>query len=101
MDRNDLHSKIVVLVNQEGRPLAIDYIATKLGVNWYTVYKAIADIIIGELQKRYLSVLYDMPIVPLKSTKSLVITPKSMLTHTRANQTSSYKKKKFVAKTDG
>lgn len=58
--------------------MAVDYIATKLGVRWHTVYKAIADIIIEELQKRHLNVLYDMPIIPLKSTKSLVITPRSM-----------------------
>ena len=80
---SDLHQKIIDLVNEEGRPLAIDYIATKVGANWYTVYKAIADIIIGELQKHHLSVLYDMPIIPLKSTKSLVITPRSMFLHTR------------------
>jgi len=85
MAKNNLHSKLIKLVNEEGRPLAIDYIATKLGVNWYTVYKAIADIIIGELQEHHLSVLYDMPIIPLKSTKSLVITPRSMFALTRAS----------------
>lgn len=77
-----LHEKIINLVNEEGRPLAIDYIATKVGCNWYTVYKAIADIIIGELQEHHLSVLCNMPIIPLKSTKSLVITPRSMFAQT-------------------
>jgi hypothetical protein len=78
MKENNLHSKIIVLVNREGRPLAIDYIANKLGIHWYTAYKAIADIIIAELQERHLDVLYELPLVPFKSTKSLVIVPRSM-----------------------
>jgi len=77
---NNIATQIVELVKKEGRPLDINYVACKLGVHWYTVYKAVADLVIDTLQAKHRNVLYDMPIVPLKTTKSLVLTPKSMLT---------------------
>lgn len=79
MEKNDVQTRIIKLIESERRPLDINYIAQKLGVHWFTVYKAITDMILDELQERYREILYNMPIVPLKTTKSLVLTPKNML----------------------
>jgi len=79
MEKNDVQTRIIKLIESEHRPLDINYIAQKLGVHWFTVYKAITDMILNELQERHREILYNMPIVPLKTTKSLVLTPKNML----------------------
>jgi len=79
MIRNgNLKAKIIGLLVREKRPLSVEYIAKKLKVSWNSVYKAIADIIILELQNRYPTILFDMPIVPLKSASGLLIAPKSI-----------------------
>ena len=79
MEKNDIQQRIRQLVEKENRPLDINYVANKIGVHWFTVYKAVADGILDELQEEYRQILYAMPIVPLKTSKSLVLMPKSML----------------------
>ena len=76
--KGNLKAKIIGLLVREKRPLSVEYIAKKLHVSWNSVYKAIADIIILELQNRYPTILFDMPIVPLKSASGLLIAPKSI-----------------------
>lgn len=80
MEKNNLQQRIAELIEKEGRPLDINYVANKIGVHWFTVYKAVADGVLDKLQEKHRSILYTMPIVPLKTSKSLLLTPKSMLT---------------------
>lgn len=75
----ELYEKIVELIEREQRQLDINYVATQLGVHWFTVYKAIADKMLSELQESHRSILFSMPIIPLKTSKSLLLTPKSLL----------------------
>jgi hypothetical protein len=79
MEKNDVQQQIRDLIEKENRPLDINYVANKLGVHWFTVYKAVADGVLDELQKKHRTILYSMPIVPLKTSKNLLLTPKSML----------------------
>lgn len=79
MEKNDIQQKIILLIEKENRPLDINYVANKIGVHWFTVYKAVADGILDRLQEKHRPILYSMPIVPLKTSKSLILTPKSML----------------------
>lgn len=79
MEKNHIQKQIIALLKKENRQLDINFVANELGVHWFTVYKAIADTILAELQDHHRDVLYDMPIVPLKTSKSLLLTPKSML----------------------
>ena len=79
MEENSIQGEIIKLLEKENRQLDINFVANELRVHWFTVYKAVADGILAELQDRYRKVLYAMPIVPLKTSKSLLLTPKSML----------------------
>lgn len=78
IDELNLIRRIIGLLAREGRPLSIEYIARKLKLSWNSVYKAIADMVLLELQRRYPSVLLDMPVVPLKSASGLLVVPKSI-----------------------
>lgn len=78
MERNHIQQQITELLERENRQLDINFVANKLGVHWFTVYKAVADLILSELQEHHREVLYSMPIIPLKTTKNLLLTPKSM-----------------------
>lgn len=79
MEKNSIQGEIIKLLKKNNRQLDINFVANELGVHWFTVYKAVADCILAKLQDSYPNVLYAMPIVPLKTSKSLLLTPKSML----------------------
>lgn len=79
MEKNNVQRRIIKLLKKENRQLDINFVANELGVHWFTVYKAVTDLILKELQDHHRFILYSMPIVPLKTSKSLLLTPKSML----------------------
>ena len=87
MENESLIGKIVQIVEDEGRPVDINLLATKIGVHWITVYKAIADFTFEDLRDNHRSVLYAMEIIPLKTTKSLIIIPKGTFTVTVKEET--------------
>lgn len=58
----------------------MNHVATRLGVHWITVYKAVADLTFKELRDNYRAILYAMPIIPLKTTKSLILAPRGAFT---------------------
>ena len=80
MHDESLIKKIVEAVEEEGQPVDINRIATKLGVHWITVYKAVADFTFEDLRDNHRAILYAMAIIPLKTTKSLVLVPKGTFT---------------------
>jgi len=72
----DLKERILQLLQKAKKPVSIDYIRYNLGVNWWTAYKAVAEIIFNELQK-HPEIHSFFPFLPIKSTKSLIIIPKT------------------------
>jgi len=72
----DLEEKILQLLRKAKKPVSIDYIRYNLGINWWTAYKAVAEIIFDEI-KKHPEIHHFFPFLPLKSTKSLIIIPKA------------------------
>ena len=77
--KKNLLAEIVAVVEKTGTPLDISHIATELGVHWWTIYKAIADYVIIELQANHMEILRSMPFVPLKTSKSWVLVPRVLI----------------------
>ena len=73
-----LKTQVIELVAQSEIPVDINYIATTLGIHWFTAYRLVTEIILEELQK-HPNMLQYFPFMLLKSTKSLVIVPNKLL----------------------
>ena len=73
MVEENLFNKILELARKEKQPLDIDYLATKLGKSWWTVYKAVLDEVLTHLQRKHPEILGELEIIPLKTRKSVVL----------------------------
>ena len=69
--------QVIEEIEKEASPVDISHVAKSLGVHWFTVYKAVADLVIDAVQ-RHPEVLDELPVVPIKTTKSLLLFPKSL-----------------------
>lgn len=79
---NNLVKRIIDLLEKENRPLDISYISTALRVHWFTAYKAIADLILAELQEKHAEILQSMSLILLKTSKGYVLTPRRLINPT-------------------
>ena len=70
-------ARVVEEVKKAARPVDINYVARRLGAHWASVYKAVADLVIDAVQ-RHPKILDELPVVPLKTSKSLLLFPKSL-----------------------
>jgi hypothetical protein len=71
-----MRNKLFQLLDKADKPISIDYISHQLQIHWWTAYRLVAETVFDELQN-HPELLRRLPFVPMKSTKSLVIIPKS------------------------
>lgn len=70
--------QILNIIQKESRPLDISYLAEKLYTSWWGAFKAVADILMDELQEKFPDILHSLSIVPIKTTKSWVVASPSL-----------------------
>jgi len=75
----DLKNRIIKVIKKADKPLAVETIRKKVNANYVTVERTILNIIIEVLQKNPKTLTeLNLPFIPMKTSKSLILIPKKL-----------------------
>jgi len=77
--KRNLVPEIKRVVESMGSPVDISHVARRLGIHWYTIYKAVADLVLTELLSKHKEILFSLPIIPLKTPRGIILLAKGSL----------------------
>lgn len=76
---DSIKKEIIEIIERADKPLAVETLRKQIDANYVTIERAIFSIIIEELQKnpKILAEL-NLPFIPMKTSKSLILIPKKL-----------------------